>query len=71
MNIFYWSCEDGLGNRSRFAKVLQITSPFKGVCVECKKRTLVRFYPYNCFSSLGVLCEFCYKDIDSQLNSSE
>lgn len=47
------------------------TSPFKGVCQQCKHRTIVRNYPYNHFERLGTLCNTCFKEIDTALSSYE
>lgn len=47
--------------------VKEISAPFKGVCNDCKKRGLVRHYPYSWVDNLGVLCKDCYKRIDTGL----
>lgn len=47
--------------------VKEVSAPFKGVCQDCKKRLLVRLYPYNWLDNLGVLCIDCYKYIEREL----
>lgn len=47
--------------------IRKVSAPFKGVCEQCKKRTLVRLYPYNDNEWFGLFCISCFKDYDNAL----
>lgn len=62
----YWRGLYDIRDESKIG-VKEISAPFKGVCQDCKKRLLVRHYPYSWIDNLGVLCKDCYKRIDTGL----
>lgn len=43
------------------------SEPINGECQSCGRMTTVRAYPYNEYEVLGILCEECFKRIDSKL----
>lgn len=47
--------------------IRKVSAPFKGICQQCKKRTLVRLYPYNSSQWFEVLCKFCFEDFDNAM----
>jgi hypothetical protein len=50
--------------------VRESSGPFKGICQQCKNRTVVRLYPYSCEEWLGVLCKECYREIAEALSDA-
>ena len=49
-------------------KTLAPLSPFKGVCQHCKKRTIVRYYPWSTEKWVGSLCKHCIEEFDNALS---
>lgn len=47
--------------------IRKLSPPFKGICQDCGKRTLVRLYPYNDFEWYGVCCKYCFKEFDDAM----
>lgn len=47
--------------------IRKVSAPFKGICQQCKKCTLVCLYPYNSNHWFGVLCNFCFEDFDNAM----
>lgn len=47
---------------------VQMLAPFKGVCRQCGKRTIVRHYPYNASEWLGTFCKDCFEWIDKDIS---
>ena len=49
--------------------LMDATAPFKGVCHQCGKRTIVRHYPYNMLEWFGTYCPDCFEDISNGISS--
>ena len=50
--------------------IREICGPFKGICLDCKKRTVVRLYPYSGVKWLGVLCKDCFRKFDEAMSDA-